>query len=159
MVQGDHPGAPPSIRRPTLRRHPDRGPNDAARTTLTVTLVRNIDLAVLAAALVVFLVAELPLAGWLTAAVVWGLWRGIGAFAERKAQQVGDDPRKVAGILAGATVGRGWLMGLVLIAVGLSAGDDVGLSAAVLSVVLFTVWFTTKMVLRPFEQGTPHTTP
>jgi hypothetical protein len=124
-----------------------------------MTLVRNIDLAVLAAALVVFLVAGLPLAGWLTAAVVWGLWRGIGAFAERKAQQAGRDPRKVAGILAGATVGRGWLMGLVLIAVGLSAGDDVGLSAAVLSVVLFTVWFTTKMFLRPFEQGTPHTTP
>ena len=28
-----------------------------------------------------------------------------------------------------------------------------GLSAAVLSVVLFTAWFTTKMILRPFEPG------
>jgi len=31
--------------------------------------------------------------------------------------------------------------------------DEVGLSAAVLTVVLFTAWFTTKMILRPFEPG------
>jgi hypothetical protein len=55
--------------------------------------------------------------------------------------------------MAGSMIGRGWALGLILIAVGLGAGDDVGLSAAILSVVLFTVRFTLKAVMRPFSSG------
>ena len=40
--------------------------------------LRNLDLVLLAVALVVFLVADLPLGGWLTAAGIWAMWRGIG---------------------------------------------------------------------------------
>ena len=48
-------------------------------------------------------------------------------------------------------IGRGWLMGLTLLVVGLAAGSDVGLSAAVLDVVLFSVFFTFKIIARPFD--------
>jgi hypothetical protein len=117
-----------------------------------VIVLRNIDLAILAIALAVFLIAGLPIGGWITAAGIWALWRGIGHVAERKAAET-RDPRKVAGIATGSIIGRGWLMALILISVGLLTDDEVGLTAAVLSVVLFTVWFTTKMILRPFEPG------
>jgi len=114
--------------------------------------LRNIDLVLLAIALVVFLVADLPMGGWITGAAVWAMWRGIGWFSDRKAAQA-TDPKQVAGIAAGSMIGRGWLMAAILVSVGLLTDDEVGLSAAVLSVVLFTAWFTTKMILRPFEPG------
>jgi hypothetical protein len=122
-----------------------------------VRLARNVDLVLLALALPVFVLAGLPLLGYATAAVIWGMWRTIGAYAERRAQAT-DDLGRMAAITTGSMVGRGWLMGLTLIAVGLAAGDDVGLSAAVLCVVLFTASFATRLVLRPFE-GTRPTAP
>jgi hypothetical protein len=117
-----------------------------------MALVRNLDLLVLAVALPVFLVAGWPLGGYAAAAVIWAMWRGIGAVTDRKAAEA-DDPKKVAGIATGSMIGRGWLMGLTLLGVGLATNDDVGLSAAVLCVVLFTVSFTSRMLLRPFEVG------
>jgi hypothetical protein len=115
-----------------------------------VTLIRNLDFVLLAIALPVFVVAGLPLLGYATALGIWIMWRAIGAYAERKARDTTDLAR-VAAITTGSMIGRGWLMGLTLVAVGLSAGDDVGLSAAVLCVVLFTVSFTTRLVVRPIE--------
>jgi hypothetical protein len=113
-----------------------------------MTALRYLDVLVLALALVLFLAAGLPLGGWLLAAVIWAMWRGIGAWAERRAAAT-RDPRHVAGIASASMIGRGWLMAALLLGVGLLAGDDVGLSAAVLCVVLFTVSFTTRIVLRP----------
>jgi hypothetical protein len=115
-----------------------------------VAVLRNLDLALLALALPVFLVAGLPLLGYATALVIWLMWRTIGAYAERKARATTDLGR-MAAITTGSMIGRGWLMGLTLLAVGLSAGDDVGLSAVVLCLLLFTVSFTTRLVLRPIE--------
>jgi cobalamin synthase len=115
-----------------------------------VIALRNLDLVLLAVALVVFLVAGWPLGGWLTAAAVWAMWRGIGWYSEKKAAET-TDPKRVVGITTGSMIGRGWLMALILVSVGLLTDDEVGLSAAVLSVVLFTAWFTTKMILRSFE--------
>lgn len=115
-----------------------------------MTILRHLDLIVLAAALVLFLAVGLPLLGWLLAAVVWALWRGIGELGERRAGAT-RDPRRVVGIVTASMIGRGWLMGALLLGGGLAAGDDVGLSAAVLCVVLFTIAFTSRIVLRPFS--------
>ena len=125
-----------------------------------MTFVRNLDLALLALALPVFLVADLPFLGWLTAAVIWGLWRGIGHWADQRAAAAAaeNDPRKMAGIAAGSMIGRGWLLGLILLGVGLATNDDVGLSAALLALALFTVHFTFKLILRPTEPHGPRTT-
>jgi hypothetical protein len=119
-----------------------------------VVALRNLDLALLALALPVFLVAGLPLLGYVTALVIWLMWRSIGAYADRKAQAT-TDLGKMAAIVTGSMIGRGYLMGLTLLAVGLSAGDDVGLSAAVLCVVLFTVSFTTKLAAHPVDGTRP----
>jgi hypothetical protein len=122
-----------------------------------MTFVRNLDLVLLAIALPIFALAGLPLLGWLTAAVIWALWRGIGEWSDRRAAAE-QDPRKMAGIAAGSMIGRGWLLGLILLAVGLATDDDVGLSAAVLALALFTVHFTFKLILRPGEPHGPRTT-
>jgi len=114
--------------------------------------LRNLDLVLLTIALPVFLVADWPIGGWITAAGIWAMWRGIGWYSDKKAAEA-TDPKRVVGIATGSMIGRGWLMALILVSVGLLTEDEVGLSAAVLSVVLFTAWFTTKMILRPFEPG------
>lgn len=112
--------------------------------------IKVIDLVILALALPVFLVAGWPVMGWVTAAAVWAMWRGIGHWAETRAAAT-DDPRRVAGYAAGSMIARGWIMGITIVAAGLAIGDDVGLSAALLAIVLFTVFFTVKVTLRPFE--------
>jgi hypothetical protein len=112
--------------------------------------MRHFDLILVVVALPVFLVAGLPFLGWVTGTGIWLMWRGIGAWADRRAH-ASRDPRVVAGYEAGGMIGRGWLMGLTLLAVGLAAGSDVGLSAAVLDVILFTFFFTFKLITRPFD--------
>jgi hypothetical protein len=112
--------------------------------------MRVLDLALLALALPIFLIAGLPILGWVGGAVVWGMWRGIGWWADRKAS-ASDDPKVVAGVEAGTMIARGWLMGLILLGFGLTFDRDVGLSAALLSVALFTVFFTTRLITRPFD--------
>jgi hypothetical protein len=111
-----------------------------------MNFLRNFDLLLLVLALGVFLAADLPLLGWVTAAGIWALWRGIELWTERRLK--GErDPKTMAGIAAGSLIGRGWLLGLILLGAGLAAGDDdVGLSAAVLVFVLFTVHFTLKLI-------------
>ena len=119
-------------------------------TSDPLNIMRVFDLALLALALPVFLIAGLPVLGWVTGAGVWLMWRGIGAWADHRAK-ASRDPRVVAGYEAGGMIARGWIMGLTLLAVGLTAGSDVGLSAAVLDVLLFTFFITFKLIARPFD--------
>jgi hypothetical protein len=120
-------------------------------------VLRNLDLVLLALAFVLFVAAGLPVLGWVTAAVIWALWRGIGEWAERRAR-LATHPKQTAGIAAGSMVGRGWLLGLILLGSGLAAGEDVGLSAAVLVFVIFTVHFSLKIILRSADPQPPATT-
>jgi hypothetical protein len=120
------------------------------------TLLRNLDLVLLGIALPVFLVADLPIVGWLTAAVIWLAWRGIGAWTDRKAREIGSsNPGKLAGVATGSLIGRGWLMALTLLAVGLLTDDSTGLSAALLCAVLFTSSFVVRLSSRPTHQASP----
>jgi hypothetical protein len=108
-------------------------------------VLRNLDLVLLALALAVFALTGLPLLGWVVGAGIWGLWRAIEWWTERRL--TGErDPRRLAGIAAGSLIGRGWLLGLILLGAGLAAGEDVGLAAALLVLALFTVHFTFKLI-------------
>lgn len=119
-------------------------------------LLRNLDLLLLGAALPVFLVAGFPILGWLTAAVVWVLWRGIGEWTDRKARAIGSsNPGKVAGVATGSMIGRGWMMAIILFGVGTLTDNETGLSAALLCVVLFTSSFVVRLVSRPTHQASP----
>lgn len=119
-------------------------------------VLRNLDLLLLVLALGVFLVAGLPLLGWVTAAGIWGLWRGIEWWTDRRLAAE-RDPKTMAGIAAGSLVGRGWLLGLILLGAGLAMGREVGLSAALTVLALFTVHFTFKLI-APSGGATTSTT-
>ena len=110
-----------------------------------MTLLRNFDLLLLLLALGVFAAADLPLLGWVTAAVIWALWRGIEWWTERRLANE-RDPKRLAGIALGSLIGRGWLLALILFGAGLATNREVGLSASLLLVALFTVHFTFKLI-------------
>jgi hypothetical protein len=106
-----------------------------------VRVLRNMDLAVLAVALPVFIAAGIPILGWVTGAGLYVGQRLIRMLAERKAEQA-DDPRTTVGVLAGSMIARGWIVAGAILAVGLTTESDVGLSSAVLFLATFTVALT-----------------
>lgn len=110
---------------------------------------RFLDLAVLMLALPIFLVAGLPVIGWAAAAGAWLVQRGLQVVVERRAR-ASDDPRTVAGLVAGSMVTRAWLVALAVFGIGL-VEREAGLSAAVLAIVLFTVYFSAALAARPFD--------
>ena len=115
-----------------------------------MTLVRYLDLVVLALALPVFIAADLPLVGYAAGGGAWLLQRGIQAWTNRRAVE-SSDTRSTVGIIAGSMIGRGWLVAIIVFVTGITQGDKAGLSAAVLVVLLFTVYFTVNMIFRPFD--------
>lgn len=115
-------------------------------------IARNVDLILLAVALIVFLATGLPILGWVTGAGAWVGQRLVRDFLASRARKA-DDPREIVGYLAGSMIGRGWIVALVIFGVGLATEDSVGLSAAVLFVMTFTLYFTVSMILKPFEEG------
>ena len=116
-----------------------------------LTLLRYLDLVVLVLALPLFVLADLPLLGYVAAAFAWLAQRAIRELLNRRAR-ASDDPRTVAGLLAGSMIIRGWLAALSIFGVGL-ADRDAGLSAAVLVIALFTIFLSGEMITRPFEAG------
>jgi hypothetical protein len=113
-------------------------------------VVRYLDLVVLLLALPLFLLAELPLAAYAVGGGAWIVQRIVQVLMQRRAE-ASDDPRVVAGWTAGSMIARGWFCALAIFGVGLAAGDEAGLSAALLVIALFTVYFVVRMILRPLE--------
>jgi hypothetical protein len=114
---------------------------------------RYLDLALLAIALPVFLLADLPIAGYLAVAGIWlvlygieiGSNRAIAGAVERR------DRRAAMGWLGATSLASAWVVALAVLIVGLAAGKDAGLSAAVLALVLFTVHLGSRVLLRFIE--------
>jgi peptidoglycan/LPS O-acetylase OafA/YrhL len=98
--------------------------------------------AVIALGLPVFAVAGWPLAGWALAAV---LWLAAQAFAFVLARLAGDaDNLAAAGMRGIGTTSRGLLVGIPLIAVTV-ADERVGIAAAILYALAFTVELATGL--------------
>jgi hypothetical protein len=112
--------------------------------------VRFLDLFVLLAVLPLFVLADLPFEAYLVGGGAWVVQRVIQQLLQRRAE-ASDDPRIVAGYTAGSMIARGWLCALAIFGVGLAAGDDAGLAAALLVIGLFTVYFTVRMITRPID--------
>lgn len=114
-------------------------------------ILRNLDLIVLGLALPVFIAAELPLLGWGAAAFAWVAARVLQAFAERRAVASGD--RRVAmGARAATLIGRLYLVGLTVLGAGIIDRES-GLTAGILSVLVFTVYFATLFIVKPLEDA------
>jgi hypothetical protein len=114
-----------------------------------VAVARYLDLVVLALAFPIFVLAGLPLVGYAAAALAWLLQRAIQLLLLRQAAGA-EDLRRSAGITAASMIGRGYLVALTIFGAGLIE-RKAGLSAAILVIVLFTVYFTSSMITRPFE--------
>jgi hypothetical protein len=149
------------IRRQRLSCIPQISPNGsqmtashAHRSADPMLFLRYLDLVIAILVLPIFVLADLPLAGWLTGAGTYAAQRAIGEYTTRRAA-ASDDARTTVGLMAGSMIGRGWLVALTIFAVGVAVSDEAGLSAAVLFIALFTVYFTMQMILRPFEKENP----
>ncbi len=114
-----------------------------------LAFLRYLDLLVLALALPLFLIAGLPLLGYAGIAAAWLAQRGVNAFATRRAAATGDR-RAAMGVMAGTMVARLWLVGLSVLLVGLIE-REAGLAAALLAAALFTVSFSTLLIVKPLE--------
>lgn len=116
-----------------------------------LAILRYLDLAVLALALPVFLLVGLPMIGYGAVAAAWLLQRAIQVLARRRAAASGDR-RAAIGVLAGTMVARLWLLALSVLCAGLLE-REAGVAAGVFATVLFTVAFSTLLIVTPIEQA------
>ena len=126
------------------------------RTPVGLRIARNIDLVLLALALALFLATGLPLKGWAIGAGAWIVQRLVRDLLTRQAER-SEDVRARVGYIAASMIGRGWLAAGIIFGFGLS-DNDAGLAGAVLFLAVFTIFFTTAIILRPFEDD-PKATP
>jgi hypothetical protein len=118
---------------------------------------KHVDLLVLAAALAVFAIGGLPLAGYAVAAAVWLAQRGIQVLAQRRSGEAlaAGNRQRAMGIVAATTLGRVWLMATAVLLAGV-VEREAGLAAAILLAILFTVSFAAQglaHLLEPEGQG------
>ena len=114
---------------------------------------KYVDLFALAAALVVFVLADLPLAGFAVGAAAWLAQRGIQALAKRRANQdlANGNRQRAMGTIAATTLGRVWLMATAVLIVGLAVERQAGLAAALLVFGLFTLSFAAQGIAHLLE--------
>ncbi len=117
--------------------------------TEPVSVVRYIDLVLLVMVLPIFLLTGLPMLGYGAAALAWVGQRLIQALLLRRAS-ASSEPKVVVGITAASMIGRGYLVALTILGAGLME-REAGLAAAILVVVLFTIYFGTAVVTRAFD--------
>jgi hypothetical protein len=128
------------------------GSSSAPREGREGSLVRYADLALLALALPVFVLADWPLLGYAVAACAWLVQRAIRSFADRRAADAlaRGERRSAMGVTAVSSLGRVWLLTLAALLVGLLGEDRDGLAAALLLVLLFTIQLGTSALERLF---------
>ena len=118
-----------------------------------LVLLRWLDviLVVLAAPFAILMGA--PALGYAVGALAWIVNRAIGAAVERKAKAA-TDVRTTVGLNLGALIARSWLVGLTILAVGLAGDREDGLTAAILVLAAFTIYFATSLLSRSLEGKT-----
>jgi hypothetical protein len=118
---------------------------------------KHVDLLVLAAAAVVFALADFPMLGYAAGAAAWLAQRGVQWLAQRRSTEAlkAGNRQRAMGIIAATTLGRVWMMATVVLLVGI-AQRTAGLSSAVLLAALFTISMGSSglaYLLQPESQG------
>ena len=113
--------------------------------------VRYLDvvLVVLAAPFVILLGG--PVLGYAVGAGVWIAQRVLEALLERAGKR--SDVRRAIGIKVASMIGRTWLIGIGILAVGLGAEREDGFTAALLCLAAYTIHLATTLLLRPLERN------
>jgi hypothetical protein len=132
-------------------------PAEAAESGVVIdplAIVRYLDvvLLVLAAPFVILLGA--PLLGYAVGAIAWTLQRFAAVAIERAAARQ-TDYKRALGLNMASLVVRAWLIGLTILAVGLLAEREDGLTAGITVLAAFTVYFATSLILRPLQGNPP----
>lgn len=117
-------------------------------------VLRYLDVLIVVLAAPFVLLTGLPVLGYVVGAAVWIVQRALGVAVERRMRRQ-TDVRAVVGMGLGASLGRAWLVGLTILAVGLAGAREDGVMAAVLVLVAYTVYLVTSLALRPFERNNP----
>lgn len=116
-----------------------------------LALVRYADLVLVVAALPFALLMGVPMLGYGVGATAWIIQRLVGVAIERRARRSGD-LRAQIGLNLASMLGRAWTVGLAILVVGLAGEREDGLTAAVLILAAFTVYFALALILRPLER-------
>ena len=115
-------------------------------------IARRLDLVALAVALPFFIAGDLPLLGWAGTTAAWLGQLALQSTLERRASSA-EDTRQLFGYVAGSLIGRSWLLALTIFAVGI-VERRAGLAAAVLALVVFTIYLVTSLIV---SRPTTHT--
>jgi hypothetical protein len=110
-------------------------------------LVRHLDLVVLALALPVFVIADLPLWGYAATAVAWLVQAAVSEAMMRRAVRSGARKQAIA-VIGGSIVARLWLVTGAALLVGLLDSEEAGLAAAILAAALVTAHLLSEAISR-----------
>ncbi len=113
-------------------------------TTDPLAFVRYLDVVIVVLAAPFVLLTGAPALGYLVGAGAWILTRIAGVAAERAARASGSG-RALAATNLAVLLGRVWIVGLSILAV--------GLMAALTALVAFTVYLITSLITRPQERN------
>ena len=126
-------------------------PAVTARGGDQLAFVRYLDIVVLLLAAPFVILLGAPVLGYVVATVAWIIQRIAALTIERRAERSGDI-KTALGLNMASAVLRAWLVGLTILAVGLIADREDGLTAGITVLVAFTVYFATSLIIRPLER-------
>jgi hypothetical protein len=129
-------------------------PSPAMRRSDPLVVLRYLDVIVVVLAAPFVILTGLPVLGYVVGLAGWLVQRVLGVAIESRVRRQ-SDIRTQVGLGLGASLGRAWLIGLTILAVGLAGAREDGVMAAVLVLVAYTVYLVTSIALRPFERNTP----
>jgi hypothetical protein len=110
--------------------------------------VRWLDVILVVAVAPFVLLTGAPVLGYLVGAGAWIATRLIARLVELRAA-ASTDPKTVAGLMLFTGLGRAWLLGLSILAVGLAGSRADGLTAAIVVAATFTLYLALGIALGP----------
>jgi hypothetical protein len=122
----------------------------ALRSSDPLAPVRYLDVVVVVLAAPFVVLTGLPVLGYVVGALLWILSRLLEAVLDHRARRA--DVRASVGLRFASMLGRTWLIGLGILAVGLGADREDGFTAAIVCLVAYTVHLATALMLRPLER-------
>ena len=113
--------------------------------------VRYLDVVLLVLAAPIVILMGGPVLGYAVGAAVWIVQRVGEAWLDAAGQRA--DARRAVGLKFASMIGRTWLIGVGILAVGLAAEREDGFTAAVVCLVAYTVHLASALILRPLERN------
>jgi hypothetical protein len=122
--------------------------NATATAESPVTVLRYLDIVLVALAAPIMLLIGVSPSGYLIGAGVWIALRAVGVAVERYATTTTEASRQI-GIRLGYMLGRLFVLAIVVILVRKSDGQDAGLAALGVIVGAFTIQLAVSAIGRP----------